>query len=124
MDFAPSKHNSREGRGESIDEERKALLPEDTEHLEEVERPHWIILRPVVESLALCVVFFFIGYLLTPPLLNALIPPPRTQPPKDFFDNQKLRSNGTHDFKRTALIVSIDGLRYAVLESCRNVLLT
>lgn len=28
------------------------------------------------------------------------------------FDGQTVRSNGTHDFKRTVLIVSIDGLRY------------
>lgn len=28
------------------------------------------------------------------------------------FDGQMLRSNGTHEFKRTVLIVSIDGLRY------------
>lgn len=28
------------------------------------------------------------------------------------FNGQILRSNGTHDFKRTVLIVSIDGLRY------------
>ena len=27
------------------------------------------------------------------------------------FDGETIRSNGTHDFKRTVLIVSIDGLR-------------
>lgn len=31
------------------------------------------------------------------------------------FDGQMVRSNGTHDFKRTVLIVSIDGLRYVWL---------
>ena|ERR1700731_4739985 len=28
-----------------------------------------------------------------------------------YFNGDTLRSNGTHDFKRTVLIVSIDGLR-------------
>lgn len=28
------------------------------------------------------------------------------------FNGQSFRSNGTHDFKRTVLLVSIDGLRY------------
>ena len=30
------------------------------------------------------------------------------------FDGQTLRSNGTQEFKRTVLLVSIDGLRHAV----------
>lgn len=33
---------------------------------------------------------------------------------------QILRSNGTHDYKRTVLIVSIDGLRCDVLVACSN----
>lgn len=32
-----------------------------------------------------------------------------------LFSGDELRSNGTHDFKRTVLIVSIDGLRYVKL---------
>ena len=28
------------------------------------------------------------------------------------FDGDELRSNGTHDFRRTVLLVSIEGLRY------------
>jgi hypothetical protein len=31
------------------------------------------------------------------------------------FNGDTLRSNGTHDFKRTVLIVSIDGLRWGLL---------
>lgn len=31
------------------------------------------------------------------------------------FNGDTLRSNGTHDFKRTVLLVSIDGLRHAPL---------
>jgi hypothetical protein len=30
------------------------------------------------------------------------------------FDGDEVRSNGTHDFKRTVLLVSIDGLRYVL----------
>ncbi len=33
--------------------------------------------------------------------------------PNMFFNGDEVRSNGTHDFKRTVLIVSIDGLRCA-----------
>ena len=32
------------------------------------------------------------------------------------FNGDILRSNGTHDFKRTVLLVSIDGLRYALFD--------
>ena len=31
------------------------------------------------------------------------------------FDGDELRSNGTHQFRRTVLLVSIDGLRYVAL---------
>lgn len=34
--------------------------------------------------------------------------------PNLLFNGDGLRSNGTHDFKRTVLIVSIDGLRYVL----------
>jgi len=32
--------------------------------------------------------------------------------PNSLYGGNELRSNGTHDFKRTVLLVSIDGLRY------------
>jgi hypothetical protein len=32
------------------------------------------------------------------------------------FNGDTLRSNGTHDFKRTVLLVSIDGLRNAFFD--------
>jgi hypothetical protein len=40
------------------------------------------------------------------------------------FEGKSLRSNGTHDFKRTALIVSIDGLRCLVhiLVDCQKLI--
>ncbi|KAF8906136.1 Phosphodiest-domain-containing protein [Mucidula mucida] len=36
--------------------------------------------------------------------------------PNMFFNGDEVRSNGTHDFKRTVLIVSIDGLRADYLD--------
>ena len=33
------------------------------------------------------------------------------------FNGDTLRSNGTHDFKRTVLLVSIDGLRDAIFDA-------
>lgn len=38
------------------------------------------------------------------------------------FDGQTLRSNGTREFKRTVVLVSIDGLRHAL--QCRRVIPT
>lgn len=113
MDHLPIRLTSRDVRDEVVDEERKALLSEESEDLEDTQQQHtWRVIRVMLETLALCFVFFCLGYFFVPPLLNAILPHPRGRPPKDFFDNQKLRSNGTHDFKKTALIVSIDGLRY------------
>ena len=37
--------------------------------------------------------------------------------PNLSFHGSQLRSNGTHDFKRTVLMVSIDGLRYELAMS-------
>jgi hypothetical protein len=42
----------------------------------------------------------------------------------DHFNGDTLRSNGTHEFKRTVLIVSIDGLRDAISNSPRPVTLS
>lgn len=39
--------------------------------------------------------------------------------PNLSFHGSQLRSNGTHDFKRTVVMVSIDGLRWVVC-SCRS----
>jgi hypothetical protein len=40
--------------------------------------------------------------------------------PNSSFGGKELRSNGTHDFKRTVLIVSIDGLRSAYIAYRRS----
>jgi hypothetical protein len=40
------------------------------------------------------------------------------------FNGDTLRSNGTHEFKRTVLLVSIDGLRDALSNSPRRLILS
>jgi hypothetical protein len=41
----------------------------------------------------------------------------------DHFNGDTLRSNGTHEFKRTVLLMSIDGLRDAISSGRRPVIL-
>ena len=116
-----TRHASIDAHGPSLDEERKALLPDSeigsSQDLEEEQSSRWRIPRRVAEGLAIFSVFFLVGYLCTPSLLAAIAPPRHPRPTKELFDSQRLRSNGTHDFRKTALIVSIDGLRY-VYASC------
>ena len=56
---------------------------------------------------ASALIVLLLGAVVTPALFYLL----REPRPVPDFDSQKLRSNGTHYFKKTALIVSIDGLR-------------
>jgi hypothetical protein len=60
---------------------------------------------------------FFIALLLTGTCVRRLVLGPLTPPGHSlwFSGEGDLRSNGTHDFKRTVLIVSIDGLRCVTL---------
>jgi hypothetical protein len=100
-------------KGRSIleDEERKGLLADSHEdqvvdNLSEIsstKRRKWLY------GAAIGFILLLLGATFGPPLLQTVArPPPR---PVADFDSQKLRSNGTHLFKKTALIVSIDGLR-------------
>ncbi|KAJ7079766.1 alkaline-phosphatase-like protein [Mycena belliarum] len=45
-----------------------------------------------------------------------LLNPPHAEHPNLLFHGEGVRSNGTHDFRRTVLIVSIDGLRADYLD--------
>lgn len=111
-----TRHTSIDAHGPSLDEERKALLPDSeigpSQDLEAEQSSRWRIPRRVAEGLAIFSVFFLVGYLCTPSLLEAIARPRHPRPTKELFDSQRLRSNGTHNFRKTALIVSIDGLRY------------
>jgi hypothetical protein len=64
-----------------------------------------------------CLSFSLIGVLLGL-ILSAsyclYTPPPLANLNNLHFDGQTLRSNGTQEFKRTVLLVSIDGLRHAL----------
>lgn len=103
--------------GSSPDEERKGLLPHAAEGFDE-ELPQipqhaatrrWLLIWTVGLSFVM-----MLGVLFREPIRALVFPSP---PCITTFDRDTIQSNGTHDFKRTALIVSIDGLRYAVAKS-------
>ena len=101
------------------DDERKALispqdrLPEDS-HYDEEENA---ALQPPTRSRK-CLVFSVLFFSLL--LLSIAIPVrrffsnPTETSTKPQLKTQGLLNNGTHDFKKTAIIVSIDGLRYVL----------
>ncbi|EJC97836.1 Phosphodiest-domain-containing protein [Fomitiporia mediterranea MF3/22] len=61
-------------------------------------------------------VLLLLGAALAPPCLNLGRGNRKSMHPNQKFVGSELRSNGTHDFKRTVLIVSIDGLRADYLD--------
>ena len=61
--------------------------------------------RKRVYTLAGILALFMLGAVFVPPYFKT------ARRPVADFDSQKLRSNGTHEFRKTSLIVSIDGLR-------------
>jgi hypothetical protein len=65
------------------------------------------------------IAILFIALLLTGTCVRRLALGPSSPPPSLWSSGEgDLRSNGTHDFKRTVLIVSIDGLRCVHSVSC------
>ncbi|KIK69751.1 hypothetical protein GYMLUDRAFT_34140 [Collybiopsis luxurians FD-317 M1] len=58
----------------------------------------------------------FILLLIFATFARALLRPPPPSHPNLSFNGDYIRSNGTHEFKRTVLIVSIDGLRADYLD--------
>ena len=112
-------YKSAKGRlsDELRDEERKGLLTGSTSHEEGYDDLSEIPPRKSRKWLytaATGFILLLLGAVFGPPLLRTI--QPQTRPVADF-DSHKLRSNGTHLFKKTALIVSIDGLRYVRLLS-------
>ena len=67
--------------------------------------------RKRVVILALVFATLLLGATISRPLLG-LSPVQCKSHPNTHFTGDSLRSNGTHDYKRTVLLVSIDGLRY------------
>lgn len=92
------------------DEERKGLLSGADDHEYETQeseyapRPEWSQRKIVVTAVV------FIGLLISGVFARSFLLSSSTHP-NLFFNGDNVRSNGTHDFKRTVLIVSIDGLR-------------
>ncbi|KAF7348334.1 Type I phosphodiesterase nucleotide pyrophosphatase [Mycena sanguinolenta] len=65
----------------------------------------------------ICTAVCLIALLVTGAFVRSLfVEPPATTHPNLLFHGDNVRSNGTHDFKRTVLIVSIDGLRADYLD--------
>ena len=102
------------------DEEREGLLTGKEGFGEESDHEHKDVSRKWIYCLAAFLAVIMLGAVFVPPYFK----PPQRRPVADF-DSRRLRSNGTHDFRKTSLIVSIDGLRSVYL--ClvlQNVLLT
>ncbi|THH26532.1 hypothetical protein EUX98_g7661 [Antrodiella citrinella] len=98
-----------------IDEESAGLLSQVDRDVEQV-KPYQhrnsttLDSRTLLRRLAFLVSFILLGAFVVPSIFNSSIP--RKQLVCDTFDNRKLRSNGTHMYKKSSIIVSIDGLRY------------
>lgn len=100
-------------------EERKGLLSDDySEKPEPNTQPNaWSTRKIVVAATTL------IGLLITGAVARTLLIPPPPSHPNLFFHGGALRSNGTHNFRRTVLMVSIDGLRCVCQTQDYNMLL-
>ena len=106
------------------DEERKALIPtEDRQHDAAQYDEEENVEAPPPSRSRRCVVFSVLFFSLL--LLSLAIPlrnffsVPRESDTKPQLKTQGLLNNGTHDFKKTAIIVSIDGLRCVSLNVVR-----
>ncbi|KAJ6530390.1 alkaline-phosphatase-like protein [Mycena vulgaris] len=105
---------------ETSHEERKGLLsgsdegPSDTWKAELEAEPDvqrgWSQNRIIGTAVGLIVL------LITGAFARTLLLSPPTTHPNLLFHGEGVRSNGTHDFRRTVLIVSIDGLRADYLD--------
>ncbi|CAL1712403.1 unnamed protein product [Somion occarium] len=98
---------------DDADEERRGLLSGDDAERVEFIPPQNNTRRKTLTAAAVVIIVLLLGVAFGPALYAAVVP--RSKPHEDF-DNQRLRSNGTHHFKKTALIVSIDGLRASYLD--------
>lgn len=68
--------------------------------------------RGRVKTAAVVLIFILLGAALAPPFINSRKCAASKSHPNSKFVGSELRSNGTHDFKRTVILISIDGLRY------------
>lgn len=116
-DPRPSESSAHASSKELVDEERKGLLsgvrvPEDElEPQDDAEGwwcRNWSRRRAMFSATVLALL-----------ILSAVFAPAMVQSSPRHLDAylhpSAVHSNGTHDFKRTVLIVSIDGLRYVAI---------
>ena len=104
----PTKASSPHRAASASDEERRGLLSgTDTEQNDYIP-PQSKATRRRITIGAVTIIVLLLGAVAGPALYSAVVP---SRKHHEDFDNSRLRSNGTHYFKKTALIVSIDGLR-------------
>ena len=98
-------------RRESIEEEEGLLsgISDSSSKYTETRRP-WS--RGMIIWAAVFLIFLLISGAFTRSLYCKPVPPPSQSHSLWSTGEGELRSNGTHDFKRTVILVSIDGLRY------------
>ncbi|PCH39896.1 Phosphodiest-domain-containing protein [Wolfiporia cocos MD-104 SS10] len=99
--------------GNSTEEERRGLLSNGTKGYDGSPSYKQGWLRRAATGAAITLAVLLVGAGIGELLYKLMEPSPRTKPD---FDHRLLRSNGTHDFRKTALIVSIDGLRADYLD--------
>jgi len=107
-------HDRNRAKEATLEEERKGLLSSSRDDYEDDDTPE-VQPRARRKGLyfsAIGLIVLMLGAVFGPPLVRTM----RAPRPVADFDNQRLRSNGTHLFKKTALIVSIDGLRADYLD--------
>ncbi|KAL0960766.1 hypothetical protein HGRIS_005788 [Hohenbuehelia grisea] len=107
------KQSSRE-----VEEERKVLLTGTSgDHLDKEEYDDdSAIPEPQSRRRVVLIALGFIFLLLSALFVRAFFPGKPSRHTNHEFGGHQLRSNGTHDFKRTVLVVSIDGLRADYLD--------
>jgi hypothetical protein len=106
-----------------VAEERKGLLSgessyfdnedvkhEDDDHLDSSPDSEWS--RQKIVAVACCLIALLIFGAFAPVLLLGRAGKADSHPDL-YYNGDEVRSNGTHDFRRTVLIMSIDGLRCA-----------
>lgn len=97
------------------EEERKGLLTAHPDTPNKEARDYYDLEDQTPRSLSrkqiIWIATGFIALLVSGTFVRTLLIPPPPHPNQTFV-GEKLRSNGTHDFKRTVVLVSIDGLRY------------
>ena len=94
-------------------EERKGLLSTTNDDYDD-EPDDYTDAKPWKRKKIVFTAFIFIALLITGVIARAFLRTTRPSP-RHPFTGTVLRSNGTHEFKRTVLIVSIDGLRLVTI---------